>query len=155
LDQHHESFFQFVDSFPYVLSDSILSLCDRMEYLNDTAFKENGESQEFWLTPSPGMTTRIPALEPLTQGLQVFPRSTAASSGAFPWIILARNGASPKEKVPDSPMPTGNGAGPEHIAPPPLSGAPTPTPGQHTAVLAPGGNSPAPRPSGHTPFRGF
>ncbi|PLW51620.1 hypothetical protein PCASD_00475 [Puccinia coronata f. sp. avenae] len=84
-----------------------------MEYLD---FEDNGDSQDSWLTPSPGTTRCIPSLDLQTQGLQVFPRSTAAL-GVFPLIIPARNVAVPKQNVPVPSMPTQNGAVPKQMAP--------------------------------------
>jgi hypothetical protein len=116
-----------------------------MEYLNKAAFEDNGNSQESWLTPSPGKTSRVPSLDLQTQGLQVFPSSTTAS-GAFPLIIPARNAAVPKKNVPVPSMLTQNGAFLKQMAPPLQSGAPMQIPGQHSAM---------PTPGGHTPFCGF
>jgi hypothetical protein len=105
------TFFLYSDSFFILLwlflLTAILSLCNRMEFLNDAAFEENSGSQEFWLSPLPGATKYIPLLDLQTQGLQMFTRR--AASGAFPLIIPSSKGADPKQNAPSQPMPTGMG----------------------------------------------
>ena len=96
-----------------------------MEYLNNAAFDDNGESQESWLTPLPGATKYIPFLDSQTQGSpvqgsQVLARSAAASLGAFPLIVLTRNVSNPNQNAPAQPFVTRNAVDPKHQAPPAL-----------------------------------
>ncbi|PLW29133.1 hypothetical protein PCASD_15996 [Puccinia coronata f. sp. avenae] len=94
-----------------------------MEYLNDATFDGNGESQESWLSPSPGATKYIPFLDSQTQGSpvqgsQVLTRSAAALSGAFPLIVPTRNVSNPNQNAPPRPFVTRNAADPKEQAPP-------------------------------------
>jgi hypothetical protein len=149
------------------LPTEILSLCDRIEYLNDAAFGEDSGSQESWLAPSPGTTKYTSFLDSQTQGSQVFTRSAATPSGAFPLILLTRTGANCKQNTPSQPLPTGFGAGSKQYLPPPppsptqnvanpLQNALPPSSGAATPGYTPFYGIPAtPTPNKHTPFLGI
>jgi hypothetical protein len=159
----------FINLLWLLLLTAIPSLCNRMEFLNNAAFEDNRGTQESWLSPLPGATKYVPFLDSQTQGSQVFTRSAAALSGAFPLIIPTRNGANPKQIAPSQRMPTGIGADPKQYVPPPPfatqnGSSPqqnTPAPHSSAATPAPGGQSPfsgiaqTPTPGGHTPFSGI
>ncbi|PLW26645.1 hypothetical protein PCASD_22943 [Puccinia coronata f. sp. avenae] len=95
-----------------------------MEYLNNAAFGDENDSQDSWLSPSPGAKKYVPFLTLQTQtrsqaqthgsqaqtdGSPVVTRSAAALSGAFPLMLPPRNGAVPKQMAP-----------PHHLVPAPL-----------------------------------
>ncbi|PLW23469.1 hypothetical protein PCASD_13630 [Puccinia coronata f. sp. avenae] len=130
-----------------------------MEYLNDAAFDNNSESQESWLTPSPGATKYIPFLDSQTQGSpvqgsQVLARSAAASSGAFPLIVPTRNVSNPFQNAPAQPFVTRNAADPKHQAPPPPLATRNACASKQNAHPLPSGAA-MPTPGGHTPFSGI
>ncbi|PLW23494.1 hypothetical protein PCASD_13626 [Puccinia coronata f. sp. avenae] len=130
-----------------------------MEYLNDTAFDNNSESQESWLTPLPGATKYIPFLDSQTQGSpvqgsQVLARSAAASSGAFPLIVPTRNVSNPFQNAPAQPFVTRNAADPKHQAPPPPLATRNACASKQNAHPLPSGAA-TPTPGGHTPFSGI
>ncbi|PLW13341.1 hypothetical protein PCASD_08856 [Puccinia coronata f. sp. avenae] len=126
----------------------IYLIIQTMEFLNNAAFEDNRGTQESWLSPLPGATKYVPFLDSQTQGSQVFTRSAAALSGAFPLIIPTRNGADPKQIAPSQRMPTGIGADPKQYVPPPPfatqnGSSPqqnTPAPHSSAATPAPGGS---------------